>query len=32
MTMSGGEPEATREIAVVNGDLASVFSGITVQS
>lgn len=31
MTMSGGEPEATREIAVVNGDLQSIFSGITVQ-
>lgn len=31
ITMTGGEPEATREILVTNGDLQAVFSGITVQ-
>ena len=32
LTLQGGEPNASQELVVVNGDLGALFTGITVQS
>lgn len=32
MTLTGGEPDSTRELSVTNNNLGALFTGITVQS